>query len=367
MKILYDHIAFGQIVGGISRSFIELINQLDSDLEVEIAIKYSRNKYIKKILPLIWNPFGNIYFPYKRRIIRNLNYKFAIFQLINADYDIFHATSDDPYFLPYVKTPYIATVHDLIPEIDPTNSSSVWRKNRKLIFYNASHLIAVSYKTKKDLLLFYPEIEENKVTVIHHGYTNDYKQKTLRNKWGRYILFVGRRSGYKNFARLLDAVAPILLTDKNLKLICTGTKFSSEESLICKRLHIENQAYASEFDELTLNALYRNALVFVFPSLMEGFGLPILEAMGNGCPIALSNIEPFHEIASNAAIYFDPTDTEDIRRKISEIIYNQDFKNKLIQNGYDRLKLYTWENASIKLSQVYRVINQSQQSYVRNN
>lgn len=355
MKILYDHQAFRQFFGGISRYYVELIKHLDTKIKREIAVKYSRNAYIKDILPKIAYPFGRIYVPFKRRLINKANLKNAISILENSNYDLFHATFDDPYFLSYVKTPFVITVHDLIPESEPENWSQGWLDSRKQIFPNAKYIFAASINTKNDLLRYYPEIEESKIVVIYHGYTPVISNKEIK-KLEKYILFVGNRDGYKNFNNFIQACAPILHENKELKLFCTGHKFSQEEKEILSHLKISNKVVQNRVSEDQLRNLYKNAQLFVFPSLKEGFGMPILEAWGNECATALSNSGPFPEIAEDAAVYFDPNNIEDIQKCIIRLLNDEDLRNSLIEKGRNRLKLFTWENSAREHEHIYKIV-----------
>jgi len=353
MKILYDHQAFMQIIGGVSRSYVELIPHLNTDVEYEIALKYSRNIYIKDLLPTIKYPFANFSIPFKRRIIKRINFDNSIERLINSDYDLFHSTFDDAYFLPYLKTPFVITVHDLIPEHDPDNWSKLWLESRKEVFNKASQIVAVSQHTKNDLLYFYPEICESNVTVIHHGYSIPLQSNHGDNAYGDYILYVGSRGGYKNFNRFIEAITPILKNNKGLRLLCTGSVLTKVEQIFLTGLGVFDRVIAKQFDDQTLRVLYVNALVFVFPSLIEGFGIPILEAWGNHCPVALSNRSCFPEIAANAAIYFDPEDTSSIYNAITNILESPSLRDEIVTNGNERLKLFDWKGSAEKLTQVY--------------
>ncbi|MBP8945862.1 MAG: glycosyltransferase [Paludibacteraceae bacterium] len=127
-----------------------------------------------------------------------------------------------------------------------------------------------------------------------------------------------------------------------------------------KELGIYRKVISKRFNDKELYNLYQNALLFIFPSLKEGFGIPILEAWANKCPIALSNIEIFHEIADDAAIYFDPLDIEDIRNAIEKIIQNGDLRMNLIKKGYERVKKFNWFDSAKKLENIYKkVINKN--------
>jgi glycosyltransferase involved in cell wall biosynthesis len=352
MKILYDHQAFQQILGGVSRYYVETIKHLDTKIEREIAVRYSRNIFIKEILPKITYPLGNIYLPYKRRIIRERNLKHAISCLNNSKYDVFHATFDDNYFIPHVKSSFIITVHDLIPESEPGNWSSAWLECRKQIFHKANHIICVSSFTKNELLLHYPNLDKSKISIIYHGY--DKREHISKYNFHKnYILFVGGRRGYKNFERFAYACAPLLNEYKDLRLFCTGEEFSKEEYKLFYNLKISPQVIQKQVDENELLSIYKNALVFVFPSLKEGFGLPILEAWGNGCPVALSNAGPFPEIAGDAAKYFNPLSEADMLKCIKNILFDNKLREDLAKKGGARVQQFTWEKSTIEHERIY--------------
>jgi len=355
MKILYDHQGFQQFIGGVSRYYVEAIKRLDSNIEYEVAIKYSRNIYIRDILPGISYPFGKLYIPFKRRLINKANFNYAITRLIESHYDLFHATFDDSYFLPYVKTPFIIDVHDLIPESEPNLWPSTWLASRKEVFPKAAHILVNSQYTKDDLLHHYPNLDESKISIIYRGYVPSIvKMKPLIK--GRYILYVGGRDGYKNFNKFIQACAPILAGENDLKLFCTANKFSKEEKNTLSQLNIAQKVFHIQADESQLRNLYQNAIMLVFPSLKEGFGLPILEAWGNNCPVVVSNASCLPEIAGDAAIYSDPLDINSIRDVVLQVLKNQDLREDLIKRGNERLKLFTWESSAKKLEEMYKKI-----------
>lgn len=355
MKILYDHQAFKQVFGGVSRYYVETLKRLNPEIEIEVAIKYSNNLYIKEFLPQITNPFGNLYVPFKRGLVNKANWNYAISRLKNSDYNLFHATFDDSYFLAHVKTPFVISVHDLIPESEPELWPGGWLESRKIVFPKASHIIVNSIKTKTDLLSYHPDIEERNISVIYRGYTLD-NFHLEPNKNGKYILYVGGRKGYKNFSRFIKACAPILNEYSDLKLICTGDKFTKEEKHLFVELKVENKITQKTVNEFELNHLYKNAILFVFPSIKEGFGLPILEAWGNKCPVLLSDTDIFKEIAQDAAEYFNPLSIEDIQRALDNLLININLRNDLIAKGYVRVKLFTWEKSTREHELIYKQV-----------
>lgn len=356
MNILYDHQAFDQIIGGISRSFVGLISNLDASINYQVSLRYSRNYYVKQILPGISYPFDKIYLPYKRRIIRKINTNFSINQIKKSNYDLFHPTFEDPYFLKYIFKPLVVTVHDLIPETYPYLWSKGWILNRKLIYSKADHLVAVSQNTKNELLHYYPWIEPNKVSVIYHGFCNSIIVNHTMKLDFKYILYVGGRKAYKNFKLFVEACAPLLQKASDIFLVCAGNSFDHEEIELFRLLEIEKKVYHMQPTDNELYELYQRAVLFVFPSLKEGFGLPILEAWGNNCPVVLSKVEPFIEIAGDAAFYFDPLSKKDIRECIEKTIFDSKRRETIVRKGYDRLKQFNWKKTAESYGNIYSVV-----------
>jgi glycosyltransferase involved in cell wall biosynthesis len=205
-------------------------------------------------------------------------------------------------------------------------------------------------------LKFHPQIPEEKISVIHLGtswnivenceLTNESKEKQ------NYILFTGARTFYKNFNNFIYAVAP-LLAKYNLQLKCTGKPFENSESDLLKQQKIFDRTSVQFANEDELKELYANALCFVFPSLYEGFGIPILEAFACGCPLALSNASCFPEIAGNAGIYFEPESVENMREKIESVICSESLRNSLAIKGFERLKAFSWARCAEQTAKVY--------------
>ena len=227
---------------------------------------------------------------------------------------------------------------------------------KKEIITKANRIIAISENTKKDIVEIL-NIAPTKIDVIHHGTSIQPplgRQKLLLPN--KYLLFVGDRTSYKNFQRLLEAFANIYKNIKDLYLICTGKPFSPEELQQIHKLHIENQTLQFSVNDEDLSELYSRALLFVYPSLYEGFGIPILEAYACNCPVALSNTSCFPEIAGNAGAYFDPYSVEAITDTITAVINNKEERSRLIIAGKERLKLYSWEEAAKKTEMVYQKV-----------
>ena len=173
----------------------------------------------------------------------------------------------------------------------------------------------------------------------------------------RYLLYVGDRAGYKNFTRFITAVTPLLHQDKELFVICAGGgEFKLAERELFHRNRISGNILQRPATDPQLNTLYRKAMMFVYPSLYEGFGLPILEAFSQNCPVAMSNSSCFPEVGGNAVVYFDPYAPDDMLKAIQSIVDNGKLANDLTQRGQERLRHFSYEKCMEKTLEIYRNI-----------
>jgi glycosyltransferase involved in cell wall biosynthesis len=358
MKILYDYQVFIHNYGGASRYFTEVLAQLreQSDLDTDIALLFTQNIHLRD--KKIYTSLGH-YLPFKykfsiARILDKINQLAAIIQLKIGHYDLFHPTLNDPYFLNYLNgKPYVITVHDMIYELGFL--SKVPQKDlddkRKLV-QHAAKIVAVSHNTKNDLIRLL-DVPEEKIEVIYHATTFVAQSKGQIAQ--KYILFTGNRSLYKNFDRFLEAVTPLLWADNDLYIRLTGAVLTLAEQEKIIQLRLTDKIIVESFvAEERLMTLYSNALCFVYPSLYEGFGIPLLEAFACECPIAISQTSCFPEVAADAALYFDPYDVADMRSKIQQLIENQSLRNQLISKGTQRLKAFSWEQTARQHEVLYK-------------
>jgi glycosyltransferase involved in cell wall biosynthesis len=381
MKILFDYQTFQlQNFGGISRYFVELILWLSTKHRIEIGVKYSDNQYLKEYKNLNIRPFadqrqeflkgfefygkGRIFNLYKRMNplkysnIYHINREYSIELLKKQEFDVFHPTYYDDYFLEFIGIkPYVITIHDMIyekfPEIFPIADNTTMIKHK--IAQKASHIIAVSENTKKDITSLWG-ISEDKISVIYHGADLTKKSVYSCNDIPKdYMLFVGTRFAYKNFLFLIHSIAKILI-DKNINLVCTGPPFSTDEITLFRNLEINERVFNRYVNDSEMQFLYKNAIAFIFPSLYEGFGIPILEAFANDCPVILSNTSCFPEIAGDAALYFDPKSRIEIQNKITSIIDSETLRENLILKGRKRLSNFSWVKAASETADVYKKV-----------
>ncbi len=266
-----------------------------------------------------------------------------------------------PVFLPR-ETQSIVTIHDLAFKIFPEHFPS--RDLRRLNWFTdfairrATRLIAVSEATKRDILKFYPETREEKILVIHHGFdippliSEEETEKTLK-KFGlipsEYILYVGALQPRKNLERLMTAFEMLARKHSSARLLLAGeAAWMSEEifrarkqSPFCDRIILSGRI--SFADRV---ALYRGARLFAFPSLYEGFGLPVLEALAAGVPVLSANNSSLPEVAGDAASFFDAENIDELTRALLDLWENESKRHTLIEKGREQLKKFSWDKCA---------------------
>ena len=381
MKILYDHQAFTyQYYGGVSKCFCELISHLPATALPIIGVSESNNIHLHnsnlcanlKPVSIDEQHFMTRYsFRGKGKLYKLLKlFNFNTTEIINkkkcldllksGDFDIFHPTFFDDYYLEFLNgKPFVLTIHDMMPELFP----QYYKKNdiqiigKKKLVTKASVIIAVSEQTKKDIIEIL-NVPEEKIHVIYHGgpKVENFKGKGLYDF--PYFLYVGQRGTYKNFPRLLQDFSKFIKIYSNVKLVCTGPDFTSAEYDMIKLLKLEKNIIHRKSSDQDLKLLYANAIAFVYPSLYEGFGMPILEAFAYGCPVLLNNKSCFPEIAGDAAIYFEADNDSSNLLEVMNHFYNLPDKhiNAIVNNGYRRLSDFSWEKSAEKLYDIYKYI-----------
>ncbi|MFA6331906.1 MAG: glycosyltransferase family 1 protein [Methanoregula sp.] len=383
MKILYDHQIFGiQHYGGISRYFCELMDQYSRDPEINfrLALRYSQNDHLyqQPQLNQFWtqrnNFFSNSLFfaRLQRKLkINALNHIFnnqqeSVRQLKAQDFDVFHPTYYDPYFLNHLgEKPFVIDIHDMmqeiIPEYFPHNDPTHARKMH--LIQRADAIIAVSELTKRDILKYVDfDLDPDRIHVIYRG--NSFEGSGGEEMIpialpSSYLLFVGNRSIYKNFPFFITSMAPLLKKYPELHICCTGGgQFTPDEWKLMKEIDVPLQRvhYIPLWTDGTIKYLYRNALAFVFPSLYEGFGLPVLEAFSCGCPVIASNNSSLPEVGEDAAVYFDPRDAFSFQEATERMIADTTLRNSCIQKGTERLKIFSWADSAEKTKRVYEQV-----------
>ncbi len=382
IKVLYDDGGFTLPYGGVARYFTEMIKRFPEDIAWQFGMTNTGNIYLQKPpynMPppkqdvhdfvrntLKGHSFRGVSHVYQM-LARLMPRQFPSGELANnralkqafkkCDFDVLHVTAPHPVsdtWHPVVgKRPIVVTVYDLIPEI--INRSKRVANCRKKLLNDVTHIISISEKTKIDMMRLY-DVPEKKITVIHLGFLKQEVAAPIDPPiHSPYVLFVGRRDGYKNFTFFVKAIAPLLKTT-DLTLFCTGGQFSSSERTLFDELGIVDKIQQRFIEDEQMPTLFRNALTFVFPSIYEGFGLPILDAFSARCPVILSNCSCFPEVGGDAALYFDEGDAETLRTHILNLMKDKTLRETLIEKGLKRAELFTWEKCAERTADVYRKV-----------
>ena len=353
MQILYDtQIFLSQKIGGISRYHYELfkgMKQLGCD--VKTAGLFVRNQYVLENKNLrksfVHDPFCIF------KSVNNFMLKRAVQNL--PENAVFHPSNTYDFLnneIPQVKN-LTFTIHDMIVE----KQNIDFGKNKLYYAQHAKKIIAVSETTKKDIIDLFG-IDGNKIDVIYHGSSLN-KQMVKKPNAAipeQFLLYVGERSGYKNFINFVRAATPLLKKYNDLHLLCAGKKpFNKQEISVLQELGVTDKVISfSKIDDNTLAYLYCKAAAFVFPSLFEGFGIPILEAWACNAPVILSDNACFREVAAEAACYFDPLSQDSMTNEIEEVLKNNELRQDLILKGTSRLRLFSWEKTVEQTHKLYQ-------------
>lgn len=348
IKVLFDHQKFSeQKYGGISRVFAHLIGGIktSSEFSLKLGLLYSDNYYIKDEPQPFNNAIGRFLLRGKAKRAYKWNKLYSKYLIKKGDFDVFHPTYFHPYFLKYINKPYVLTVHDMIYERLPdyfplTDPLPRWKKET---VKKAAGVIAISESTKKDLVEIL-QVPEEKITVIHHGIDLDAALdiEVVQGMPAKYLLFVGERGNYKNFFRFINCCGLLAVDYPDLHFVFAGGGgFRVSDSDFINRLNLTDKCVQLNATDAQLNYLYQNAEFFVFPSLYEGFGLPLLEAFKAGCAVAASNTSSFPEIGGDAVCYFDPMDEQSMFKAFKLLLDKPDIKAGFIAKGTERVKAFS--------------------------
>ena len=359
MKLLIDHQAFSiQTYGGVSRYIATLAKELRllDKISVEISSFYSENIYFQEIQPSK-KYLSKIKIKKRNKILDNLlpivNRWASIAALKRKEYSVFFPTYYDNYFLRYLDDkPFVLTVYDMIHELFPEHYGENHKtiKDKRILIEKAHTVVAISENTKKDILNLYPHIPENKVKVIYLASSLVQKLSVSSAKFPKdYLLFVGTRKRYKNWKMFIEACGILKRGTVSFDILCVGGgAFNQEEIDLLHTNNLAQSAHQMELSENELAAAYANAKAFVFPSLYEGFGLPVLEAMENNCPVILFNISSFPEVAGQAGIYPQEVNAESLAETIVYTLTNTEFRESKKIEGLAQQTKFSWHKNALE-------------------
>lgn len=364
MRIAYDHQIFSaQKYGGISRYFVEVANHIaeTSTAEVKVLSPVYFNAYLTSKSPDV--KVAGLKMPmikFSHNIYGAVNQALAGPLLHWFKPDLVHETYYVSMPVKPRKYKVVVTVYDMIHELFPTDfpADDSTRKDKASAIARADHVICISEHTRRDLVNLLG-VPHEKTSVIHLGFS-------LRTGGGRvdipvrrpFLLYVGTRSGYKNFACLLQAYATSGTLKKTLDLVAFGGgAITAKEAELVRQLGIppENLRQIQGGDDV-LAGLYRCATALVYPSLYEGFGIPPLEAMSFDCPVVCSNTSSMPEVVGDAALLFDPLSAEALGQALVAVLEDAGLRQALITKGRERIKNFSWDKCAQETMTVYKQV-----------
>lgn len=252
----------------------------------------------------------------------------------------------------------VSTCHDMIPETLCDGSAAartvIERKRRAL--ERSDRIICVSASTQAELDRIYPRLASRSV-VVHHGVDLPPAPGRMPPALPeRYVLFVGVRQGYKNFALALRALAASSAFCDGVQLVCFGggSLRPAEVALIASCGIDAAAVHCIAGDDALLSYCYRHAVCLLFPSCHEGFGMPLTEAMVHGCPVACSDIPCFREICDDAAAFFDPSSLDSMRHVLQSVIDSTATRRELGARGRHRALAFSWDRCAEATMACYR-------------
>lgn len=292
-------------------------------------------------------------------------------------YDLFHF----PHFNApiFYRGKSVVTIHDLTISFYPgKKKTSLFHKlGYKAVLSNivkkSKRIITVSHHTKQDLMKLH-SVPDEKITVIWNGlgkefYRSEQNENTMKNVFHAlckrntiqkpYFLYTGVHREHKNVVGMIQAFHKCRESGIDAELLITGKEdpFYPEIGEIIEKYNLsECVKRVGLVDENELRALFYHARVFVFPSFYEGFGLPPLEAMAMEIPVTASNAASIPEICGDAALFFDPKNTEEMSTQMSLLFQNEAKRNECIQKGKNRCELFSWEKMAQETLNVYETV-----------
>lgn len=257
---------------------------------------------------------------------------------------------------------HIATIHDLAFIVNPKWYNALYafyyRVMTPILARNARGIITVS-NSSKDEIVRYLRVDENKIGVVYNAVSPLILSQTDDNDMqlpvtGPYILSVSSIDPRKNFLRLIESFNR--LGDPNMKLVIVGGNSKSFSKMNFDESLLENVVFTGHVGNDELAAYYRNARLFVYPSLYEGFGIPPIESLSLGCPILLSDIAVFHEVCGDSAFYCDPMDVNSISSQIEYVLDHYDVAMRKVAEAGDLSLKYSWDKSAQELADFIKEI-----------
>jgi glycosyltransferase involved in cell wall biosynthesis len=366
MNILFDHQFFPILrFSGITRYHYELARYLvkQPDCDVSLFMGWHINEFAFHELASETKHFFGMKRPSFRggdKVYSRLNkIGLSLFSFL-CKADLYHQTYYT-FLLPNFKGKRVLTLHDMIYFLFPEcfdKNDRIRDETRKSVEM-AAGIITVSENSKKDIIEIL-HVPENKIQVTYEANSLSCPPLPENPIKRPYILYVGQRFHWKNFILLLNVYCRSELLNKNFDLVCFGGwDWTESEKEMIARFSLQDRVHKNSGPDELLATYYAHASALVYPSLYEGFGLPVLEAMHYGCPVVASNRASIPEIGGDAALYFDPADAEMLEHVLIKVLNSEDIRKDLSQKGPMREAMFSWRKCGEKTYDFYQRILQS--------
>lgn len=294
---------------------------------------------------------------------------FLSWRLFQLRLDLYHSTH---YVLPaIVPCKAVVTIHDIIhllyPEFLPSPLAFFYAQRMiRRSLSRGDRIIADSQNTKTDLMEYF-DVDGRKIRVVYPGVAETFRTKVPRQQLEQtlaefeidrpYVLFVGNPKPHKNLDNVIKAYARALeIHPFDADLVCVGDRSAIEFKVRQRASQLglsDRLKLLGHVDDEVLPALYQGATLFLFPTLYEGFGLPVVEAMASGVPVVTSNTSSLKEVAEGYAHLVNPLDTEEIAKAIAQCMADQDHRDALVKLGLRRAEDFRWTRTAEQTLDVY--------------
>ncbi len=339
--------------------------------------------YVKKLIEGIRNSNGNQLELVLLRGPKPVKRKNILTKFINLGIELFWLHLKLPYVATKLKLdllhmpanlcsvlapcPRITSILDANFMRYPETYDTLYRLYAQIFFRMAAkrstRIITISQAAKKDIVRYFKAPPE-RIDVIYPGLTHresDSKESEYTTRFKPYMFFSGALEPHKNLTALVQAFAQIIgeAKLKDYNLVIAGNFGHDYVNLVnqIERLGLKEKVHLLDYvEDEKLAELYKNASLFVFPSLNEGFGFPPLEAMQYGVPVAASGVSSLPEVLGEAALFFDPLDVSSISRVILSLLTDKDKRAELIKLGYRRIRNFSWESSALKTTEFYKKV-----------
>lgn len=359
MRIAYDDQAFWmQSHGGVSRYFAELVRGLQQFPGIQPTViaplHINRHLLAAEVRPRVR---GILVPRASQRVIRRLNAALAPAFWTGARFDVVHET----YFSLKARghgRVRVLTIYDMIHELFSQEFRDAERVTaaKRAAVGRADHVICISANTRRDAIRLLG-VDPERSSVIHLAGSLEQHDEPSAAEGGAdrpFVLYVGNRAGYKNFAIVLQAFASSARLRSDCRLVAFGGgPLTTEETDAIRSAGLSDRVHHVSGDDRALQARYRNAAAFVYPSRYEGFGIPPLEAMATGCPVVCSDAGSIAEVVGDAGAYFQPDDAAGLQAILERVLADASYASSLREKGFERLRAFSWTKCVSETLQTY--------------